>query len=159
MGQTHYKHGEVNPKTGGSSGKGILAGVREGLEQLPVVTALGDHGGPKEGQGWHFLAAPKGRSPLELTVLGAGAGSSGFGELVDAPLAVQGDHRTSLRAGHESLILLNRAREGTSLQDSGKGCAGGKRAGRGAGNSSGSPLGNPGIIYVGKDLQDHRVQP
>lgn len=57
MGQNHYKHREENPKTGGSSGKGILAEERKGLEQLPAVTAPGDHGGPKEGQWWHFPAA------------------------------------------------------------------------------------------------------
>lgn len=47
----------MNPKTGRSSAKGILVGQTKGLEQLP--TALGGHGGPKEGLGWHFLAAPK----------------------------------------------------------------------------------------------------
>lgn len=30
---------------------------------------------------------------MELTIPGAGAVSSGFGELMEAPLAVQGDHR------------------------------------------------------------------
>lgn len=57
MGLIHYKHREVNLNAGGSSGKGILVGERKRLGQLPAVAALGDHGGPKEGQGWHFLAA------------------------------------------------------------------------------------------------------
>lgn len=64
MGQIHYKQRETNPKTGGSSGKGILVRETKGLEQLPAVTALGD---PRKGRGgisWLLQgsAAPKGRS-------------------------------------------------------------------------------------------------